>query len=80
MSFLNKPVCEMCFTSEDGICSKCAIELGCCLNCISYGNGGLCINCETMGDEGVCFEFDLNQILRWIEFNDDIFENLNFVN
>lgn len=74
MSLLyNKSFCKKCFDSEDGICVDCSVELGCCLNCIYYGNGGLCMNCLTLGDEGVCLEFDLQMILTWIEHNDEFF-------
>ena len=77
MSLFKKEFCKNCYLSEDGICPNCSIELGCCLNCISYGNGTFCINCLTMGDEGISLEYDLQMILRWIEYNDYFFDSFN---
>ena len=78
MTVLNdKKVCKCCFDSEDGICSTCSQDLQVCLNCISYGEGGLCENCLTMGDEGICLDYDLMDVLRWIEYNDSFFNFLD---
>jgi hypothetical protein len=78
MSFLNnKAFCKFCYLSEDGICGFCSRELSVCLNCISYGEGGLCENCFTMGDEGICLEYDFMEVLRWIEYNDSFFNFLD---
>lgn len=79
MSLINKKFCKNCFESDDGICSICSLEIGICLNCISYGNGGLCTNCLTMGDEGICLEHDLAMILEWIVDNDSFFTFLDVV-
>lgn len=73
----NKNFCKCCFESEDGICGLCSRDLQVCLNCISYGGGGLCENCLTMGDEGICLDYDLMEVLRWIEYNDSFFNFLD---
>jgi hypothetical protein len=69
----NRNFCKECFLNEDCLCYDCSRDMGICINCIYYGEGGLCENCES--DEAISMDHDLNFAYEWIYFNNKWFES-----